>query len=208
MGFFKKLKKRKEKKRLNKEYEEAPYYLKGRIIFTRNYPGMEYGIGSYGLPEIRSWSSDNFVEVGNFCSIAEGVKILLAPEHNISYNTTYPFYSFLQGLHHPLSKRKSVIIGNDVWIGTDALIMGGVTIGDGAVIGARSVVTKDIEPYSVVVGSPAKHIKFRFDQKIIEKFLKYKWWDLPIEEIGSIRKLLCSEDQKNLFEYLESRNTQ
>lgn len=205
MGFFKKIKKRKEKKRLKKIYDDAPYYEKGVILFKRMYPDINFGIGSYGLPCIRSWDKDQFVEIGKFCSIADGVTMLLGADHNIKSNTSYPFYCFLDNQEFYDNGEKNIIIGNDVWIGTDALIMGGVTIGDGAIIGARAVVNKDVAPYSVVCGVPAKHIKFRFDEKTIDKFLKYKWWDLPIEEIESIHNLLCSENQKDLFEHLESK---
>jgi len=81
-------------------------------------------------------------------------------------------------------RNKKVTIGNDVWLGHNSLIMGGVSVGDGAVVGSCSVVTKDVAPYSVVAGVPAKVIKYRFNEEIIEKMLEIKWWDWPHEVIG------------------------
>lgn len=132
------------------------------------------------------------VRVGKFCSIAENVIVGLGM-HPISYVSTHPstyyntkrtlgFTYAEKSLYSPyrwLDKEEKIIssIGNDVWVGTGVIILDGVSIGDGAVIAAGAVVTKDVEPYSVVGGVPAKIIKYRFDSKIIDFLLKFKWWD-------------------------------
>jgi acetyltransferase-like isoleucine patch superfamily enzyme len=126
------------------------------------------------------------VTIGKFCSIAYGVKIIASGEHNYRAVSNFPFYA------HYLSKggekdtftKGEVIIGNDVWIGARATILSGVTIGDGAVIGAGAVVIGDVLPYSIVGGVPAKLIKFRFSDEIINKLLAIRWWDWPSERLG------------------------
>lgn len=125
------------------------------------------------------------VSIGKFCYIAHGTRFIIDLNHDYNRFSTYPFLERLGWQecekinygHGPPS------IGNDVWIGTDSIINSGVHIGDGAVIAGRSVVTKDIEPYTIVGGNPAKVIKKRFSDDIIKQLLKYKWWDLPIEII-------------------------
>jgi len=139
----------------------------------------KYDIGrfTYGAPRILDYSSEKTLKIGKYCSIAESVKIFLGGEHRIDTISTYPFKERMNlGLDNAFS-RGDVKIGNDVWIGYGATILSGVTIGDGSVIGAYAVVAKDVEPYSIVVGNPAKVIKKRFDEKTISKLLKMKWWD-------------------------------
>ena len=124
--------------------------------------------------------------IGKFCSIARNVTIGVSA-HNFNWLTTHPIivssdYGFIDS--NVKEPQKSIpIIGNDVWIGMNSIIMRGVTIGDGAVIAAHSVVTKDIEPYSIVGGNPAKHIKYRFSKDIIEKLLQIQWWNWTDDEI-------------------------
>ena len=133
--------------------------------------------------------------IGRFCSIAGGVKIGLG-KHPISYISTSPvFYSHNNKFGVKWNEDDKVVesehtnVGNDVWIGTNAIIVGGVTIGDGAVIAAGAVVTKDVEPYSVVAGVPAKIIKYRFNNEIISKLLAAKWWELPAEQLVAYSQL-------------------
>lgn len=147
---------------------------------------IEIGEFSYGNPTVKSWGESTKLKVGKFCSFAENVTILLGGEHRIDWVTTYPFntaideYKHIQG--HPSSKG-NVTIGNDVWIGTDCIILSGVTIGDGAVIAAKSVVTNNVPSYSVFGGNPAKLIKYRFSEDIINSLIQIGWWDWPIEKI-------------------------
>ncbi|MFR6217907.1 MAG: CatB-related O-acetyltransferase [Enterocloster bolteae] len=130
--------------------------------------------------------------IGKFCSIACGAKFLFnSANHTLSSLSTYPFPLFFE--EWGLEKRNvaaswdnkgDIVIGNDVWIGYEAVIMAGVTIGDGAIIGARAVVTKDVPPYTVAGGIPAKPIKKRYPEETIAALSELKWWDWPEERIS------------------------
>lgn len=129
--------------------------------------------------------------VGKFCSIACGAKfVFTSANHTLSSLSTYPFPLFFEewGLDkkdviRAWDNKGDITIGNDVWIGYEAVIMQGVTIGDGAVIGTRAVVTKDVPPYTIVGGVPAKRIKKRFEEDTIAALLHLSWWDWPKEKI-------------------------
>lgn len=160
---------------------------------------FKMGKFSYGEPQILVWDkTDKKVIIGNFTSIAKGCKIILNGEHNTDWITTFPFRKFRNKwpqaakiVGHPKTKG-NIIIGSDVWIGRDTMILSGVKIGDGAVIGAKSLVTKDIEPYTIVGGNPAKFIKKRFSDDKIKALLKIRWWDWPDEKIINNILLLSS----------------
>ncbi|MBQ8538908.1 MAG: CatB-related O-acetyltransferase [Ruminococcus sp.] len=129
--------------------------------------------------------------------------------HQMNAVSTFPFYT-LEGwdMDAPklsdLSLKGDTVIGNDVWICQNATILPGVHIGDGAIIGANSVVTKDVEPYTIVAGNPAKVIKKRFDDELVSIMEKLRWWDKSIEEINSLIPLLTSGDlQKVKKEFLK-----
>lgn len=130
--------------------------------------------------------------IGKFCSIACGAKFLFnSANHTMASLSTYPFPLFFEewqleknNVIEAWDNKGNIIIGNDVWIGYEAVILAGVTIGDGAIIGARAVVTKDVPPYTVVGGVPAKPIRKRFDDETIAKLLKLKWWDWSEEKIA------------------------
>ena len=155
------------------------HFFKNRKLLQEYYP-RHLGRGSSGKTKVRSWGEGATLQIGAFCSIADDVLILLGGEHRIDWVTTYPFSYFwpagknIKGF--PMSKG-DVIIGNDVWIGTEAIILSGVNIGDGAVIGARAVVTKDVPPYAIVVGNPARVVQYRFDEATIQRLLEIKWWE-------------------------------
>ena len=131
------------------------------------------------------------LKIGKFCSIACGTKFLFtSANHTLKSLSTYPFPIFFEewGLDgkdicDAWDNKGDIVIGNDVWIGYEAVILSGVTIGDGAVIGSRAVVTKDVEPYTIVGGVPAKPIRKRFDEQTIEKLEKIGWWDWSEEQI-------------------------
>ena len=153
-----------------------------------------------------SWGEGKSVTIGSFCSIASNVKIFLGGGHRTDWGTTYPFghihediFNSFNGDGHPKTNG-DVLIGNDVWIASDVTIMSGVKIGDGAVIACNSHVVKDVEPYSIVGGNPAKEIKKRFKNETIEKFLKLKWWDLSDGKINKILPYLCSNNFEEIFE--------
>lgn len=129
--------------------------------------------------------------IGKFCSIACGAKFLFnSANHTLSSLSTYPFPLFFEAWD--LEKRDvtdawdnkgDIVVGNDVWIGYEAVILTGVTIGDGAIVGTRAVVTKDVPPYTIVGGIPAKPIRKRFSNETIHALLKMQWWNWPEEKI-------------------------
>lgn len=130
--------------------------------------------------------------IGKFCSVACGAKFIFnSANHSLSSLSTYPFPIFFEewGLDarevaKAWDNKGDIVVGNDVWIGYEAVILAGVTIGDGAVIGARAVVTKDVPPYAIVGGVPAKPIRMRFAQETVDALLAIKWWDWPRERIS------------------------
>lgn len=130
--------------------------------------------------------------IGKFCSLAYGVRFLFnSANHNMDSLSTYPFPIFYEewGLDpkdvtSSWSNKGDIIIGNDVWIGYEAVIMAGVTIGDGAIIGTRALVTKDVPPYTIVGGIPAKPIRKRFSEQTIASLLELEWWNWPKERIA------------------------
>lgn len=132
------------------------------------------------------------LKIGKFCSVACGAKFLFnSANHAMASLSTYPFPLFFEewGLEKKdvaksWDNKGDIIIGNDVWIGYEAVILAGVTIGDGAIIGTRAVVTKDVPPYTVVGGVPAKPIRKRFDDKTISDLLEIQWWDWSSEKIA------------------------
>ena len=130
--------------------------------------------------------------IGKFCSIACGAKFLFnSANHSLSSLSTYPFPIFYEewgldrkNVAEAWDNKGDIVIGNDVWIGYEAVILAGVTVGDGAVIGARAMVTKDVPPYTIVGGVPAKPIRKRFSEETISEMLALKWWDWPKERIA------------------------
>lgn len=149
--------------------------------------------------------------IGKFCAIASGTTFIMGPaNHRISSVTTYPFNVFggawEENTPDHLSQlpfKGDIVIGNDVWIGRESVIMPGVKIGDGAIIGAYSVVAKDIPPYTVAGGNPAKVIKKRFDDELTDVLLKLKWWDFEAEKLVDFLPLLCDSDLEKVKEILK-----
>jgi len=140
---------------------------------------------THGQTKILCFKQSETVVIGKFCSIASNVRIFGGGEHNINLISTYPLKKFFQsyGVDPNVISKGPTIIGNDVWIGMNSIILSGVSIGDGAIIGAGSVVTKDVLPYAIVAGNPAKLIRHRFNEKQIEKLLQIQWWNWPLEKI-------------------------
>lgn len=141
--------------------------------------------------------------IGKFCSIACGAKFLFtSANHKMSSLSTYPFPIFyeewgldVKDIRNAWDNKGDIVIGNDVWIGYEAVIMAGVTIGDGAIIGTRAVVTKDVPPYTIVGGVPAKPIRKRFDDATVERLIKLRWWDWEHEKIAqSIAAIQAGKD--------------
>ncbi|WP_287567129.1 CatB-related O-acetyltransferase [Parabacteroides sp.] len=149
--------------------------------------------------------------IGKFCSIACGTRFLFnCANHTLNSLSTYTFPLFYEEWNLEKSNvvsawdnKGDIIIGDDVWIGYEAVIMSGVHVGNGAIIAARAVVTKDVPPYTIVGGTPAREIRKRFDTDVIKRLLMLKWWDWPIDKIrqclpyimnGALDELLSIED--------------
>lgn len=148
--------------------------------------------------------------IGKFCSIACGAKfIFTSANHTLKSLSTYPFPLFFE--EWGLDKREvasawdnkgDIVIGNDVWIGYEAVVLSGVHIGDGAIIGARAVVTKDVPPYTIVGGVPATEIRKRFDEAAINKLLQVRWWNLPFETINDLLPSIMNGEVNELLRSL------
>lgn len=143
--------------------------------------------------------------IGKFCSIATGTKFIFnAANHSLKSLSTYPFPLFLDDNDYQASvtnawdNKGDIVIGNDVWLGYESVIIAGVTIGDGAIIGTRALVTKDVEPYTIVGGTPAKPIRKRFDEDVIVLLQKIKWWNWDMEKIKKIIPLIQSGNVEEL----------
>ena len=155
------------------------------------------------------FSKDRLI-IGKFCALAKGVKFIMnGANHQVSGFSSYPFFIFGNGWEkvtpqdNELPFKGDTIVGNDVWIGYESIIMPGVTIGDGAIVAAKSVVVKDVPAYSVIGGNPAQIIKRRFSQDIVDRLLEISWWNWKIEKItanldkivaADINALLLAED--------------
>ncbi len=142
--------------------------------------------------------------IGKFCQIGAGVEFVMnGANHQMNAVSTYPFY-IMEGFNQEVPLKKDMplkgdtIVGNDVWIGQNVTILAGVHIGDGAIIGTNSVVGSNVEPYTVVVGNPARPIRKRFDDELIDLLLKFKWWDKPINEINELIPILACSDLKKI----------
>lgn len=151
--------------------------------------------------------------IGKFCAIASGTTFIMgSANHRISSVTTYPFHVFggawKERTPEHLSQlpfKGDIVIGNDVWFGRESVIMPGVNIGDGAIVGAYSVVTKDVPPYSVAGGNPAGFIKKRFNDELIELLLVLKWWDFEAEKLVDFLPLLCDPDLEKVQRVLKQK---
>lgn len=167
--------------------------------------GYDIGEFSYGRPKVRFPELGRKLTIGRYCSFADKVEILLGGNHRVDWVTTYPFSALpelwptapsTQDYHF---SRGDIVIGNDVWFGSGAMVMSGVTIGHGAVVAARSVVTKDVPAYAIVGGNPAKVIRYRFDEATVNALIEAAWWDLPSANIFALIPLLQSGQIEELI---------
>lgn len=149
--------------------------------------------------------------IGAFCSIGSGAVFMMAGNqgHRTDWISTFPFF-YMENEHFTdaadgFVRSGDTVIGNDVWIGSEAMIMAGITIGDGAIIASRAVVTKDVAPYEIVGSNPAKHIRFRFEPEQIEKLLEMQWWHWRDSQLKGAMKLLTSGDIDGLYQYWQSK---
>jgi len=162
------------------------------LVFRKQ---IQIGEFSYRNPKVEMLTGRYRLVIGKFCSIAPNVRIIVDANHRPDWISTYPFGELIPGLArnpgHPAGKG-NMVIGNDVWIGENVLIIPGVQIGDGAVIAAGSVVTKNVDDYEIVGGNPARHIRYRFTDQQISELRRIKWWDWPLDKIKANYQLLQS----------------
>lgn len=164
-------------------------------VAVNNFPENLVKVGkyTYGPLNIKSWGAENEgLEIGSYVSIAEGVKFLLSGNHFLKNFSTYPIKTYIsleKNAIEVFSKGK-IVIKDDVWIGSEAMILSGVTVEQGAIIAARSVVTKDVPAYSIVAGNPAKIVKYRFSQEIIEELKKVKFSNIREENFNKYKDKL------------------
>lgn len=190
-------------------------YVRYRVRITLHPPADVFDIGdrltvgrhTYGRPKVRWYEGDTAgVSIGNFTSIADDVVFAIGGGHPLDRVSLFPFRAqfglpgaFEDG--HPTTKG-DIVVGSDVWIGRGARVMSGVTIGHGAVIGAYSVVARDVRPYAIVVGNPARELRRRFDDDTIGRLLALAWWDWPDEQVlAHVDELTSSDVERFISEY-------
>ena len=212
-------------KAVEEKTEKVPlYFPKQKITYTKDYDdpyicakSHDVGDYTYGHPHVTFYEGEiGKVKIGKFCSISNEVTFFVNGYHNINCVSKYPFcvmemsgnedFNGFEYSQDNVPKKKNITIGNDVYIGFGATIMGGVNIGDGAVIGAYSVVCKDVEPYEVVGGNPAKHIKYLFDEKQRKALVDIAWWDWDFEKIKENCKYISSENVDLFIEKFGNKN--
>ncbi|SIN79314.1 CatB-related O-acetyltransferase [Halodesulfovibrio marinisediminis] len=183
-------------------YEIRQHLTNKNIIVGRHSYYSGYYHGKHFEENVRYLSPDrddvDKLIIGKFCSIGSGVVFMMAGNqgHRNDWLSTYPFHYMADFSEAPdgYLPKGDTIVGNDVWIGSEAMIMPGITIGHGAIIAARSVVTKNVPEYTIVGGNPAKLIRERFSADKKEKLLQMAWWDWSDETIRKNLPLLCSEN--------------
>lgn len=192
-------------KRGRNPHNETRLHLE-RLVRRWNF---SIGAYSYGRPKVRFPESGRRLTIGRYCSIADKVEILLGGGHRLDWVSTYPFAA-MSGLwpeadapedYH--TSRGDVTIGHDVWLGSGCMILSGVSIGHGAVVAARAVVTRDVPPYAVVAGNPARIVRHRFDAATIEALVAAAWWDFPHETVTRWVPLLQSGQVEALIAAVE-----
>lgn len=156
------------------------------------------------------WNGDKLI-IGKFCQIAAGVEFVMnGANHQMNAVSTFPFYTLAGWDMAPpapsdMPLKGDTVIGNDVWIGQNAVILPGVHIGDGAIIGANSVVGSDVAPYTIAVGNPAKFLRKRFGDELIELLLRFRWWDKSVEEINDLIPILTNSNLEKVEQELRTR---
>lgn len=167
-------------------------------------PGtLEVGSWTYWFPSCRffTWNGDDRITIGSYTSIAAEVRLVCGGEHSAGVSS-FPF-SLMVGGTEPI-EAASITIGSDVWMATQAMVLGGVTIGHGAVVAARSVVTRDVPPYAVVAGTPARVVRYRFDEETVSRLLSLAWWTWPEDQVRRNLDRLRGADVGALEEILEA----
>ena len=173
---------------------------------------LEVGENSYGTDSItiHAWNNNEKVVIGKYCSIGEGLTIILGGGHDLTRISTYPFAVGTDSgaiigdsPGHPVDTT-GVFIGSDVWIGMGVTIMGGVRVGNGSVIGAKSMVTRNIGDYEIHAGHPAIKVGDRFEPKTKQKLIELSWWEKDLDWIMQNKELLISQPSAEILDYLQN----
>ena len=178
-------------------------YKVHRYKFTKDILGdfsCSFGRYTYGVPLIQKYDNETRLTVGNFCSIANGCKFILGGQHKICGVSCYDWKNFPGYAQYCSFSKGDIVIENDVWFGHSVIILSGVHIGNGAVIGAGSVVAKDVPPYAVVIGNPAKILRFRFDEETIAALQQIQWWNWDDTKLKEKIDLLTADSPEKLIE--------
>lgn len=198
------------KGKIIKDHIKNPNIIAGKYSY---YSGYYHGhsfdeCARYLLPDRED--VDKLI-IGSYCSIGSGVSFIMAGNqgHRHDWVSTFPFFymsevEYFKSAIDGFKNAGDTVVGNDVWIGSEAMIMPGVTIGDGAVIGSRALITRDVEPYGIVGGNPAKLIKKRFLEDHIEKLMEMQWWNWDDEVLSNAIPILCSNNIDNLYDFYKT----
>lgn len=185
-------------------------YKRQQVKFRKCYPDYEIGTGTYGLPIVHDLKEGATLKIGAYCSISSNVQIFLGGQHRLDWVSSYPFPAFLHEASHIKNyggSRGDVVIGSDVWLCANSTILSGVTIGHGAVVANGALVSRDVEPYSIVAGNPAQRVRWRFDEVTRPALLNSVWWEWSENEIRQNVDKLCSDNIAEFIAYANSRKT-
>ena len=180
--------------------------LRTSNYITLDIDKINCGKKSYGTINVEFYGNEKEkIEIGNYCSIAPDVQFLLGGNHPYNFVSTFPFKTFFYNEKDVAYSKGDIIIQDDVWIGYGATILSGVTLGKGCIIGAKSVVSKDIPPYAIVVGNPAKIVKYRFEEDIIKKLMKLDFKTLNINSQEDLYTVINKDNIDLIFQNLDGK---
>lgn len=185
------------------------FYTRDTMADQIQLHGWSIGEHSYGAPIVHCWGNDGNLAIGRYCSFGGAIQSLLGGNHRTDWVTTYPFSVLRDHAKHISGHpgtRGDVTIGNDVWIGQSAVIMSGVNIGDGAVIAAQAVVVKDVPPYAIVGGNPARVLRTRFSDDQVAALTAIAWWHWPDDDVDTSVQFLLSNDIDAFIRYAQARH--
>ena len=193
-----------------KKFKKNSFFLKSFLKDQIKLGHTVIGKWSYGNPVIYRWDNSK-LKIGNFCSFGPRVKIYMGGNHRSDWITTSPlpadefsnFFTNASGIKNFTKEKRDLEIGSDVWVGGHSIILSGIKIGHGCVIGAGSVIRESLDPYSIVIGNPARIIKKRFNKQVIKKLLQYPWWELDDDKINLLVPYLLSETFDLFFKKLK-----
>lgn len=191
-----------ELKKVRKIWREKNLHNDTYVIKPFNTDIVSVGNYTYGGLRVFAYTANSRLKIGNFCSIAGEVEFILANDHYTNHLSTYPFKTKILNYSAEAISKGDIVVEDDVWIGERAIILSGVHIGQGAIIAAGAVVSKDVPPYAIVGGVPAKVIRYRFDEKIIAKLLQIDFSqinkELISEHLNELYKQICGDEDESL----------